>query len=736
MKTLVIAEKPSVGRDIGRVLNCRPAGQGSMEGAQYVVTWALGHLVTLAEPENYDAKYKSWALNDLPIMPEKLKLVVIPQTSKQFGLVKTLLRRADITQIVIATDAGREGELVARWILEKAECRKPVKRLWISSVTDKAIREGFASLKDGKSYVNLYYSAQARAEADWLVGINATRCLTAKHNAQLSCGRVQTPTVALVAAREEEIRAFRPQAYYGITAQSNNIRLLWQDAKTHSTRCIEREKVNAVLASLNGQKTGTVIQLTKQRKTKTAPGLYDLTELQRDASNRYGYSPKETLDLMQSLYEKHKALTYPRTDSRFISTDIVPTLPERLRACAVGPYAAIARGLLGKSIAANAGFVNNAKVSDHYAIIPTEERAVTASMTDKEYKVYDLVIRRFLAVLLPLHVYEQTAVTVRVGKESFAAQGQVIVAEGWRAAYGKTFTDEDEDAPDRDEDMKSQALPPMKQGDTLPVTGIRLTEGKTKPPGLFTEATLLSAMENPAKYMKNLDKSLAKTLNETGGLGTVATRADIIEKLFNSFLIEKSGKSIQTTSKGRQVLSLVPEELRSPALTGEWEQKLSAIASGALKKEQFLTGIRTYTTSVIRDIKQSEATYRHDNITGKPCPECGKHLLEVNGKRGKILVCQDRDCGYRQSVSVVSHIRCPQCHKQTEIIGEGENKRLSCVCGWREKYERYMENNRDNLNRMDKREVDKYLAKANASASADEGLSDIALAFKNLNLKK
>ena len=736
MKTLVIAEKPSVGRDIGRVLGCRPAGQGSMEGAQYVVTWALGHLVTLAEPETYDVKYKTWALNDLPIMPEKLKLVVIPQTSKQFGLVKTLLRRADITQIVIATDAGREGELVARWILEKAECRKPVKRLWISSVTDKAIREGFAALKDGKAYVNLYHSAQARAEADWLVGINATRCLTAKHNAQLSCGRVQTPTVALVAAREEEIRAFRPHAYYGITAQSGTIRLMWQDAKSRSTRSFEREKINAILAGLNGQKTGTIVQLTKQRKTKTAPGLYDLTELQRDASNRFNFSPKETLDAMQALYEKHKALTYPRTDSRFLSTDIVPTLPERLRACAVGPYAVIARGLLGKSIAANASFVNNAKVTDHHAIIPTEERAVVAAMSDKEYKIYDLVIRRFLAVLLPLYVYEQTAVTVRIGKESFAAHGQVVVTEGWRAAYGKTFA-EDDDAPDDTEaDMKSQALPPLKQGDTLPVTGIKMTEGKTKPPALFTEATLLSAMENPAQYMKNLDKSLAKTLGETGGLGTVATRADIIEKLFNSFLIEKSGKSVQTTSKGRQVLELVPDELRSPALTGDWEQKLSAIAKGTLKKEQFLSGIRSYTTTVIREIKQSEAAYRHDNITGKPCPECGKHLLEVNGKRGKMLVCQDRDCGYRQSVSIVSHIRCPQCHKQTEIIGEGDGKRLVCGCGWREKYERYMEKNRDNHNRMDKREVDKYLAKANAAASTDEGLSDIALAFKNLNLKK
>ena len=734
MKTLVIAEKPSVGRDIGRVLGCRPSGQGSMEGGQYVVTWALGHLVTLADPETYDAKYKSWELNDLPIMPEKLKLVVIPQTSKQYGLVKTLLRRGDIKEIVIATDAGREGELVARWILEKAECRKPVKRLWISSVTDKAIREGFASLKDGKAYVNLYHSAQARAEADWLVGINATRCLTTKHNAQLSCGRVQTPTVALVAAREEEIRRFVPQAYYGITAQANSIRLLWQDAKSRSTRSFDRVRVAEVMTALQTQKTGTITQLTKQRKTQPAPQLYDLTELQRDASNRFGFSPKETLDIMQSLYEKHKALTYPRTDSRYISTDIVPTLPERLRACAVGSYAVMAKGLLGKQVTANAGFVNNAKVSDHHAIIPTEQRIVPAAMTDKEHKVYDLVIRRFIAVLLPLFVYEQTAIQVRIGKESFAAKGQVVVTEGWRAAYGKAYSEDEEQDDNAEAEIKSQPLPPLKQGDVLSITAVKQTEGKTKPPALFTEATLLSAMENPAKYMQNIDSILAKTLGETGGLGTVATRADIIEKLFNSFMMEKQGKSIQTTSKGRQLLKLVPEDLRSPALTGEWEQKLSAIAKGTLKKEQFLGGIRTYTQTAIREIKQGTETYKHDNITGKRCPDCNKFLLEVKGKRGMMLVCQDRECGYRQSVSLISNIRCPQCHKKTEIIGEGENKRINCVCGWREKYDRYMDKNRENMNRMDKREVEKYLHKANETATAGEGLSEMALAFANLGL--
>ena len=732
MKTLVIAEKPSVGRDIGRVLGCRPSGQGAMEGAQYIVTWALGHLVTLADPEVYDKKYQTWELNDLPIMPEKPTLVVIPQTAKQYGVVKSLLNRNDVTQIVIATDAGREGELVARWILEKANCRKPVKRLWISSVTDKAIREGFAALKDGKAYVNLYHSAQARAEADWLVGINATRCLTTKYNAQLACGRVQTPTVALVAAREEEIRAFRPQAYYGIMAYANNVRLIWQDAKSQSTRSFERARIDGIMKAVSSLKSGTVTQLTKARKSQLAPPLYDLTELQRDANKRFGFSPKETLDIMQSLYEKHKALTYPRTDSRYISTDIVPTLPERVRACAVGAYGAIARGLLGKSIAANANFVNNAKVSDHHAIIPTEERINPSALNEKEYKVYDLVIRRFLAVLLPAYLYEQTTLILRLGTEQFIARGHVVIAEGWRTAYGKSYSDEDDETAD-DAEVKSQPLPPLKQGDSLAITSVKLTEGKTKPPALFTEATLLSAMENPAKFMQGLDKGLAKTLGETGGLGTVATRADIIEKLFNSFMIEKQGQSIQTTSKGRQLLKLVPDDMRSPALTGQWEQRLSAIANGALRKEQFISGIRTYTVDVIRAIKQSDAVYRHDNVTGKPCPDCGKMLLEVNGKRGKMLVCQDRECGYRQSVSILSNIRCPQCHKKTELIGEGENKRIACTCGWREKYDRYMEKNHDNHNRMDKKAVEQYLQKANP---ADDAPSDLALALQGLFEKK
>ena len=337
MKSLVLAEKPSVARDIARVLKCGKKSNGALEGDKYVVTWALGHLVTLADPEEYDKKYKEWKMEDLPMMPKKMELVVIKQTAKQYQAVKTQLFRKDVGEIIIATDAGREGELVARWILEKSHCTKPVKRLWISSVTDKAIREGFAHLRNGKDYEPLYDAAVSRAEADWLVGINATRALTCKYNAQLSCGRVQTPTLAMIAAREEEIRQFKPQEYYGLNLLAGGIRFSWQDPKSGSRRSFSKERVEDLKAK-TGNGSLEITEIEKSGKKTYAPGLYDLTELQRDANKKFGFSAKETLNIMQRLYEHHKVLTYPRTDSRYIGSDIVPTIKERLKACAVGPY--------------------------------------------------------------------------------------------------------------------------------------------------------------------------------------------------------------------------------------------------------------------------------------------------------------------------------------------------------------------------------------------------------------
>lgn len=720
-KRLVLAEKPSVGRDIARVLNCTKQGNGYLEGKDYIVTWALGHLVTLADPEAYDVKYKSWNLEDLPMLPKQFKLVVIPKTSKQFKAVKEQMLRKDVSEIIIATDAGREGELVARWIIEKVGVKKPIKRLWISSVTDKAIQQGFKTLKDGRNYDNLYSSAIARSEADWIVGMNATRALTTKHNAQLSCGRVQTPTLAMIAKREEEIKHFKPKTYYGLTAISQGIKWTWQDGRSKDIKTFNEERIEQLFKSLQGQ-SAQIEKVAKTEKKVYAPGLYDLTELQRDANRMFGFSAKETLSIMQKLYEHHKVLTYPRTDSRYISTDIVETLPERLKAVAIGPYRAVANQLLKGKIVTNKSFVDDKKVSDHHAIIPTEQTALLTDLSDKERKIFDLVVKRFLAVLSKPFVYEQTTLTAKIGSETFVAKGKRVLSLGFKEIYSH----QDEEADDH------QNLPLVEVGTVLPISKIIQTSGRTQPPAYFNEATLLSAMENPARFMNGVSSDVVKTLNETGGLGTVATRADIIEKLFNSFMIEKKGQEIHLTSKGRQLLDLAPADLKSPELTGEWEQKLSDIASGKLKRQSFVNQMREYATTVVQEIKGSDAKYKHDNLTTTKCPECGKPMLAVNGKRGKMLVCQDRECGTRKTISQITNSRCPNCHKKLELRGEGENRMFACVCGHREKLSTYNKRKQEQKKQGSKRDVQKYLREQEKNSEPMN--SALADALANLKL--
>jgi len=726
-KTLVLAEKPSVGRDIARVLNCQKKGNGYLEGERYIVTWALGHLVTLAEPEAYGQQYQSWRLEDLPIMPSPLRLEVIKESSRQFHAVKQQIKRKDVKDIVIATDAGREGELVARWILEMAQVKKPIKRLWISSVTDKAIREGFQHLKDGKAYENLYASAAARAEADWLVGINATRALTCKFNAQLSCGRVQTPTLAIVAKREEEIRQFTPRPYYGLTATTEGqIQFQWQDQQTKDFKTFSREKADRLLESLKREKTLEVIEVKKTQKKTYAPQLYDLTELQREANRLFGYSAKETLSILQNLYEHHKVVTYPRTDSRYLSSDIVETLPERIRAVQVKPYAPFAAKLLRSPLRVNNSFVDDSKVSDHHAIIPTEQSVFLGNLSDRERKIFDLVVKRFLAVLFPPFEYEQTTIRAKAGGELFVARGKTVLSSGWKEVY-------DHDVEEEEGDLAEQSLPKIAKGERLRIANIAQTRGETKPPEPFTEATLLSAMENPAKYMANESKELIKTIGETGGLGTVATRADIIEKLFNTFLLEKRGKHIYLTGKGKQLLELVPDELKSPTLTAQWEQKLGAIAKGSLNKQAFLEEIRAYARAVVREIKNSEKKFRHDNLTRTKCPECGKFLLEVNGKRGRMLVCQDRECGYRKIVARLTNARCPKCHKRMELRGEGEGQTFVCACGYKEKLSAFQERrSKEKNSQLSRREISRYLKEQEKEAAKgiNTALKDALANFK------
>ncbi|WP_138309484.1 MULTISPECIES: DNA topoisomerase III [unclassified Clostridium] len=712
MKSLVIAEKPSVARDIARVLKCGKNINGAIEGERYVVTWGLGHLVTLADPEDYDKKYKEWRMEDLPMMPEVFKLEVIKQTARQYQAVKTQIYRGDVGDIIIATDAGREGELVARLILKKTGCSKPIRRLWISSVTDKAIREGFANLKDGREYDSLYDAAMCRAEADWLVGINATRALTCKYNAQLSCGRVQTPTLAMIAKREAQIRAFVPQPYFGLQARTDGLVLTWQDVSTGSHRSFERGRIEGLAQNLKGE-PAVVAEVKRTPKKTSAPLLYDLTELQRDANKRFNYSAKDTLNIMQRLYENHKVLTYPRTDSRYLSADIVPTLKERLKACAIGPYKTLAGRLVNQPLPAKPFFVDNSKVSDHHAIIPTEQYVQLDHMTIDERRIYDLVVRRFLAVLYPPFEYDETSLGVDIRGERFIAKGRIVKSQGWKAAYDTAV----EDGEDGDEtEVKDQQLPDLKRGDVLKGLSLKMTEGKTKPPAPFNEATLLSAMENPVAYMETKDKAMAKTLGETGGLGTVATRADIIEKLFSSFLLEKRGKDIYLTSKARQLLELVPEDLKKPELTADWEMKLSGIAKGNLKRGAFMKDIRGYSQELIRQIKTGEGSFRHDNLTNTKCPVCGKRMLAVKGKNTQMLVCQDRECGHREVLSRTSNARCPVCHKKMELKGKGDTQVFVCKCGHKEKLKAFEERRKKEGAGVTKKDVARYLNQQNKEA--------------------
>ena len=716
MKSLVIAEKPSVARDIARVLGANQKNGGILEGKNYVVTWALGHLVTLADPEEYDRKYEKWEMATLPMLPKEMKLVVIRQTGRQFSVVKTQLFRKDIGEIIIATDAGREGELVARWILEKAGCHKPIKRLWISSVTDKAIKEGFANLKDGHDYDNLYRAAVARAEADWLVGMNGTRALTCKYNAQLSCGRVQTPTLAMIAKREEEIRKFVPKEYYGISLETQDVKWTWRDEKTKSFRTFSRERAEQIKGRLENDAL-EITSVEKKAKKTMAPGLYDLTTLQREANLKYGFSAKETLNIMQRLYENHKVLTYPRTDSRYIGKDIVPTIKERLKACGIGPYRKLAGALMNKPVQVNGSFVDDKRVSDHHAIIPTEQFVQLDHMTNEERKIYDMVVRRFLAVLYPASQYEQVTMEAKAAGETFAASGKVIKSLGWKEVYEGGADDDLEDEADDEKKLKDQRLPEMKTGTRLKILKTSLNTGKTKPPARFTEATLLAAMENPVKFMETRDKEAVKTLGETGGLGTVATRADIIEKLFHSFMMEKKGNEIHITSKAKQLLELVPEDLKKPELTADWEMKLSQIAKGRIRQGDFLHQIRDYTCEIVDEIKNGEGTFRHDNLTNKVCPQCGKKLLAVNGKNSKMLVCQDRECGYRETISRTTNARCPKCHKRMEMYVKGKEETFVCQYGYKEKLSAFQARRQKEGAGVGKRDVQNYLRRQQKEAN-------------------
>ena len=701
MKSVVLCEKPSVARDIARNLGAKNNKNGCLEGDKYIVTWALGHLVTLQTPDKYK-EFSNVSLENLPMIPKYMKTEIIKKTFKQYKIIETAVNRKDVSEVIIATDAGREGELVARYILEKANCKKKVKRLWISSVTDKAIKDGFKNLKAGDDYLGLYYSGVARANADWLVGINASRALTLKYNASLNCGRVQTPTLQMVFEREEKIKSFVPREYYTFEAVVDGIRFNCGESEYNFTKA---EK----FVSDNKNKTINFDKVEVKIKTSIPKPLYNLTDIQQAASALFGLSPKQTLNIIQRLYESHKVLTYPRTDSRYLTTDMKNTLADRLRAIG-GDYKEITAKLLREKDFNTKRIINNSKVSDHHAIIPTEQKPNYMSLSDTELKIYNLVVKRFLENLLPDYKYEETSYSFKLDNKVFTAKSTKVIQLGFKELSRSEI-----------EDKKISFSTKEFCLDSLQYNKKQIT-----PPSYYTEGSLIYAMENPFEFVD--DDNERKILKQTNGIGTVATRADILEKLFtNDYLVLDNGR-IKTTNKAKQLLNLVPKNLKSPSLTATWEKQLDNIAKNKLSKDKFLKDIKDYTRECILEIKDSQDKFKHDNISGKKCEECGSYMLEVDKKGTKMLKCSSPTCRNRKVISRLTNLRCDNCRKKMTLFGSGENSTYRCVCGnslkQKEVDKRIKNNKRDKASRVD---MKKYMKQ--------ENLENNALRDKLLGLK-
>lgn len=635
MKSLILAEKPSVARDLARILGCKTKQKHYIEGEKFVITWALGHLVELKMPEDYDTKYKTWRMEDLPIIPEKMGLKVIRQTTAQFKGIERLAKRKDMKELIIATDAGREGELVARWIIERIRWNKPLKRLWISSYTDRAVKEGFRRLKPAKQYDSLYKSAVCRAEADWLIGLNATRALTTKYEDPLSAGRVQTPTLAMILNREKEIQSFIPKPYWTIHAQVGTLTAIWE---TNGNKNIfSEQQAKQIFEKIKG-KQALVKTIERKEKTEAQPLPYDLTELQRDANRRYGFSAKKTSNVLQSLYEQHKLVTYPRTDSRYLTTDLAGTMSERLSALSSVYKEEVRHAMKHNGSVLAKRVFNNEKVTDHHAIIPTEERPSMNDLSVDEKKLYGLIATRFLTLFYPICRFESVRAVFDIEGEFFTVQETIAVDPGFKVIL------------QGNEPMEaSNSLAGLKPGKKISVRDAMLKENLTEAPPRFNESDLLARME---KY----------------GLGTPATRADIIEKLLSSEVIDRQNNRLYPTPKGKQLIDLVNDELKSPELTSKWEAELEAIAHGKGNPDEFLQKIRNQTKRIVTEIKQSEKKYKAHNLTGTKCPECGSLMKEVKRKDGRMLVCSDMSCSFRKRKDPkLSNRRCPQCRKKMEI---------------------------------------------------------------------
>lgn len=684
MKTLVIAEKPSVGKEIARVLGANQKSKNYIEGKDYIVTWALGHLLGLKMPEDYKKEWATWDMESLPLIPPKMATKPLKNTGHQLKAIKQLANRKDIGGAIIATDAGREGELVARWILEYVHFNKPVKRLWISSQTDKAIKDGFKSLKPSKAYDHLYDSAIARSQADWLVGLNVTRALTVKYQDSLSAGRVQTPTLAMVRKQEEKIEKFIPETFFTVGLMTNGEKAQLIDGA--KTKYSDRKEAEELANRLKG-KPVKVTEVKEKQQIEGAPLPYDLTELQRDANKRYQFSAKKTLGLMQTLYERHKVLSYPRTDSKHLTTDMAQTMKDRLHAIQGFDSERVKLALKNGGRTTSQSVYNNAKVTDHHGIIPTEERPRVEKMDTDELRIYRMVVERFLGLFLPAYKAAKSTYTLNVDGVTFRLQQERIIEVGWK----------------KEVEVKAQTS--YKKEEVLGNPSFTVDKHLTEAPSRLTEASLLQKME--------------KT-----GLGTPATRAEIIEKLISSDLMERNQNKLSVSPKGRQLLTLVNPALVTPDLTATWEKSLEEIASGKLKKELFIKQIESETIRLVKEIKTSNRNYTDHSLTNKTCPDCGEKLKEKNGRDGKVLICSSATCSYRRRKDPkVSMHRCPQCHKKMEIH-EGKNGAyFKCkFCNIAEKVG-------DKKNKkMSKHEEKKMLKKY--SQSNEEVESPLALALK------
>jgi DNA topoisomerase III len=650
--TLVIAEKPSVGRDLARELpGAFTKHEGYLEGEQHIVTWAVGHLVQLADPDEYDDRFKKWRMADLPIVPERFRLVVRDERSKkQMNVVKRLLGRDDVDLVVNACDAGREGELIFAYLYEKAGAKKPVQRLWLNSMTTTAIKDAFGRLRPGTELATLEAAARSRSEADWIVGMNATRAATIRlrssFDGAVSLGRVQTPTLAILARREQEIRDFKPEPYWIVDAGFDTVVSgpRAYEGRYHAganPRIKTAAEAAEIVAACDGQR-GTITKVETSERQERAPLLYDLTSLQRDANSRFGFSARRTLAAAQRLYEEHKALTYPRTNSRYITGDMVADIKPIAGLVGQQPeYAEGARYVRGLDVLPLGRVVNDEKVTDHHAIIPTRaERHPVDNMNEDDRRIYDLVVRRFLAIFHPDAVFENTRVETTVAAHVFRTRGKIMLVPGWRGVYGEMA---DAEARGEEDEGREQQLPKLQQGEEVTVERIASEEKETKPPRRYSEGSLLAAMETAGKLVE--EEELREAMKDSG-IGTPATRAAIIERLIQVGYVERDGRSLTVSEKGMNVIRLLGEHaLTSPGLTGEWEHRLARIETGEDSRAAFMGDIVKFTESTVGELDAKLKDVRIPRANLGPCPVCGHDIVE-NRKGYSCWSREDPGCGF------------------------------------------------------------------------------------------